>query len=57
MGVLRRDYIDLDMSVKFEKDGEANTYSSPCIDPIQLHRLASRYDMGIYMMTYSSKSS
>ena len=47
MGVLRTDCIDLDMSVKIGKDGEANTYSSPCIDPIQLHRLASNYDMGI----------
>ena len=25
------------MSVNFGKDAEANTYSNPCIDPIQLH--------------------
>ena len=47
MGVLRTDYIDLDMSVNFGQDGEANTYSSPCIDPIRLHELASSYDMDI----------
>ena len=47
MGVLRMGYIDLGMSVKFGKDGKANTYSSPCIDPIQLHRLASSYDTDI----------
>ena len=45
------------MSVKFGKGAKANTYSSPCIDPIQLHRLALRYDMAIRMMTYSSKLS
>ena len=57
MDVLRTDYIDLDMSVKFGKDVEATTYSSPCIDPIRLHELAPSYDMGIRMITYSSKLS
>lgn len=45
------------MSVRFGKDAEANTYSNPCIDPIQLHQLESSYDMDIRMMTYSSKLS